>query len=95
VYCDNGVILRESKRSRLAHEFLDYLLRPRVAAAVVAASRTATANAGAFRLLPEALRNDQTLYPAPETLARGEWFQPLSAEGQRVRDRIWTEIKSA
>ncbi len=95
VYCDNAVILRESKRGRLAHEFLNYLLRPQVAAAAVAATRTATANAGAFRLLPEALRNDRTLYPAEETLARSEWFQPLSAEGQRLRDRIWTEIKSA
>src|SRR5262249_26043995 len=29
-YCDCAVILRESSRSRLAHQFLDYLLRPKV-----------------------------------------------------------------
>lgn len=29
-----------------------------------------------------------------ETLARGQWFESLSPEGQRRRDRIWTEVKS-
>jgi hypothetical protein len=28
-------------------------------------------------------------------LARGEWFQPLPTAVQRLRDRYWTEIKSA
>jgi Spermidine/putrescine-binding periplasmic protein len=27
LYADNAVVLRESRRERLAHEFLDYLLR--------------------------------------------------------------------
>jgi hypothetical protein len=35
------------------------------------------------------------LYPSAETLARGEWFEPQSAASQRLRDRLWTEIKSA
>jgi spermidine/putrescine-binding protein len=40
------VILRESKRPELAHKFLDYLLRPEVAASIVEFSKTASANAG-------------------------------------------------
>ena len=38
------VILRESKRTELAHLFLDYLLRPEVAAGIVMKARTACAN---------------------------------------------------
>jgi spermidine/putrescine transport system substrate-binding protein len=55
----------------------------------------ATANASAQRLLPPALQSLQTLFPNAETLARGEWFAPLPAAAQRLRDRLWTELKSA
>jgi spermidine/putrescine transport system substrate-binding protein len=95
LYADNVVILRESRRIELAHEFLNYLLRPEVSAAIAQSVTTATPNAGARRLLPARLREDPILYPAPEILARGEWFEAMSAAGQRLRDRIWTEIKSA
>lgn len=95
LYCDNAVVLRESGRAELAHGFIDYLLRPQVASAIVQVSRTATANGAAQSLLPAALRRNTTLFPAPETLARGEWIATMPAAAQRLRDRIWTEIKSA
>ena len=94
-YCDCAVILRESERSQLAHQFLNYLLRPEVAAASADYTRVATANGAAKPLLPEATRNSPTLYPPPDVFERGEWPQALSPEGQSLRDRIWTEIKSA
>jgi spermidine/putrescine transport system substrate-binding protein len=95
LYADTAVILRESRRKRLAHDFLNYLLRPRVAAAIVRATRTATANGGALGLLDASVRSNTTLYPPAEVLARGEWFRPMPAAAQRLRDRLWTEIKSA
>jgi spermidine/putrescine transport system substrate-binding protein len=93
-YADNIAILRESTRIEVAHRFIDYLLRPQVAAAVVETTRTAACNGAALKHLPEALRSDPVLYPPAETLARGEWFAPQSAAGQRLRDRLWTEIKT-
>jgi spermidine/putrescine-binding protein len=94
-YCDTAVILRESRRRRLAHQFLDYLLRPVVSARIVDSSKTATANAAARNLLPDAVRNHPALYPPPEVFERGEWPRTLPPACQRLRDRIWTEIKSA
>lgn len=94
-YSDNAVILRESGRQDLAHAFINYLLRPEVAAAVVTATRTATANAAALQLLPESIRTNTALYPTPVVLERAEWFETLAAPVQRLRDRIWTEIKAA
>jgi spermidine/putrescine-binding protein len=94
-YADNAAILRESGRAELAHRFINYLLRPEVAARIVTATRTATANRGARELLPAALRENPVLYPSAEILARGEWVEPRSAASQRLRDRLWTEIKSA
>jgi spermidine/putrescine transport system substrate-binding protein len=94
-FADTMAILRESRRTGLAHQFLNYLLRPAVAAAVVQATQTATANGAAQRLLPAAVRENPVLYPPREILARGEWLEPLSSPSQRLRDRLWTEIKSA
>jgi len=95
LYCDCAVILRESQRSRLAHQFLDYLLRPKVAAAAADYSRVATPNGAAKGFLPEATRDSSTLYPPPSILERGEWPQTLPPDAQRLRDRIWTEIKAS
>ena len=95
LYADSAVLLRESRRQDLAHRFLNYLLRPEVAAAVVTQSRTATANQEAQKRLPPNVANLETLFPTQETLARGEWFATMPAPAQRLRDRLWTEIKSA
>jgi spermidine/putrescine transport system substrate-binding protein len=94
-YADNAVILRESKHSEAAHAFVNYLLRAETGAAIAEYSRTATPNAAARELLPPEQREDAVLYPPPETAARGEFFATLPAAAQRLRDRIWTEVKSA
>lgn len=99
-YADSAAILKETDgrggaRLDAAYKFLDYLLRPRVAADIAIAMRTATCNQAAHKLLPEKLREDPVLYPPGSALERGEWFTPQPAEGQRLRDRLWTELKSA
>jgi spermidine/putrescine transport system substrate-binding protein len=93
-YADCAVILKESKRRDLAHEFLNFLLRPEIAAANAKAAMTTTPNALARELLPPSLRESAVLFPDAETLALGQWFAALSPEGQRLRDRIWTEVKA-
>ncbi len=95
LYADNAAILRESKHKELAYDFLNYLLEAKVAAAVAIEMRTATANGAARALLAPEQRENTVLYPTTETLSRGEWFRALPGETQRLRDRYWTEIKSA
>jgi spermidine/putrescine transport system substrate-binding protein len=91
LYCDCAAILRESRRYELAHEFLNFLLRPDIAAANARAADSATANGAARHLLPK----DPVLYPTDDVYARGVWPPALPAAAQRYRDRLWTEIKSA
>ena len=95
VYPDCSVILRESKRQELAHQFINFLLRPDIAAANALAARTTTTNAGARKILPPAFRDNPTLYPNADVVARGEWARTVDPGTQRLRDRLWTEIKSA
>jgi spermidine/putrescine transport system substrate-binding protein len=91
LYCDCAAILRESTRYALAHDFLDFLLRPDVAASNARVAETATANGPAQSLLPR----DPVLYPSEEIYSRGIWPTALPSVAQRYRDRLWTEIKSA
>ena len=91
LYCDCAVILRESARRELAHQFLDFLLLPDVAAANAKAGETATANGAARAALPP----EPVLYPDDDTYRRGVWPAALPSAAQRYRDRLWTEIKSA
>jgi spermidine/putrescine transport system substrate-binding protein len=95
LYADNCAILRESKHQDLAYQFVDYLLRPEVAAKIAIEMRTSTTNAAARAMLPAAQRTNTVLYPTAEVLARGEWFKALPGAAQRLRDRYWTEIKSS
>jgi len=94
-FADNIAILRESRRIELAHRWIDYLLRPEVAASIVEATHTASANGAAQRLLSAEIRENPVLYPPADALARGEWFQSQPLGSQKLRDRLWTEIKSA
>lgn len=93
-YCDNAVILRESRNAGLAHDFLNYLLRPEVGARIAEHTKTATANEAARLLLPPELKESQALYPQGEIAARGEYFATLPAATQQLRDRVWTEVKA-
>jgi len=95
VYPDCMVILRESRRPELAHRFLNFLLRPEIAAANALAARTTTTNAAARKLFPPDFRDNPVLYPDAGIVARGEWAKTVDPRSQRLRDRIWTEIKSA
>ena len=94
-FADNISILRESGRQEMAHRWIDFLLRPKVAARNVAATHAASANGAAQQYLPTEVRANRVLYPTAAELARGEWFQAPTASSQKVRDRLWTEIKSA
>ncbi len=95
LYADNAAILRESRRTDLALRFIDFLLRAGVSAKIVRSCRTATANGAAQTLLGSEIQALPTLYPGRETLARGEWMATSTVAIQRLRDRLWTELKSA
>ncbi len=94
-YADNLCVLRESRHQELAHAFADYLLEPAVASAIASEIHGATPNAQARALLPPQQRHNRILYPPPDVLSQGEWFRALPPAAQTLRDRFWTEIKSA
>jgi putrescine transport system substrate-binding protein len=75
-----------------AHAFINYLLRPEVAAANSNYVNYATANTAALAQVNEALRNDTGIYPTPEVKERLQPNLAKSAEFTRLLNRSWTRF---
>jgi putrescine transport system substrate-binding protein len=75
-----------------AHAFIDYLLRPEVAAANSNFVNYATANKAALGQVNEDLRNDAGIYPTPEVKERLQPNLAKSAEFTRLLNRSWTRF---
>ena len=89
IWTDYVVMPRRAPHPRAAHAFLEFVLRPEVAASISRVTRYGTPNQAA-----QALLDDPTPYPTDEELARLEYPLDLG-EHLGLWDRIWTEIKSS
>jgi spermidine/putrescine transport system substrate-binding protein len=78
-----------ARHRRAAHEWMNYILRPEVGAAISRATGYGSPNVAATKLLEHPV-----VYPTQEELHRLEFPVDLG-EGTAVWDQIWTEIKSA
>jgi putrescine transport system substrate-binding protein len=84
----------DAPHAKNAHVFIDYLLRPDVAAKNAAAITYASGVAGSVALVSEAIRNDTAVYPAPEARARLVPMRARSQDFTRSLMRMWTRFKT-
>ena len=92
MWFDTLAIPADAPHPEQAHAFIDYLLRPEVAAANSNFVNYATANAKASSLVNEELRNDPGIYPTPDVKARLQPNLAKSAEFTRALNRTWTRF---
>jgi putrescine transport system substrate-binding protein len=78
-----------------AHRFINYLLRPDVAARNAMAVTYASGVAGSVALVDATLRNDSAVYPPPAVRARLVPMRAKSQEFTRALMRMWTRFKTA
>lgn len=95
IWEDDWTIAADAQNSELAHAFLDFVMRPEVAAQEARFTRYATGNRAALALLDESLRADDATYPAEEVLLKLEAGMPLDEEGSRRREALWKEVREA
>jgi putrescine transport system substrate-binding protein len=91
---DTLAIPVDAPHPRNAHLFIDYLLRPEVAAKNSNAVKYANPVGASVALLSPELRNDAGVYPPPEVRAK---FVPARAKSQeftRLLMRQWTRFKT-
>lgn len=90
---DDWAIAAGAPNIDLAHEFINFVMRPEIAAQEARYTRYATGNRDALSLLDESMRNDPSTYPPPDLLAKLETGMPLDEGGQRRRQRLWEEVR--
>jgi putrescine transport system substrate-binding protein len=79
---------------RNAHLFINYLLRPEVAARNSNLIKYANAVSPELQPLDPAVRNDPGVYPPAEVRARLTPERPRPADYQRLLTRMWTRFKT-
>jgi spermidine/putrescine transport system substrate-binding protein len=86
IWMDSLVIPQSAPHKRAAHEFMNYILRPEVAAAISNSTGYGSPNAKAQVEVP-------VPYPSADELSRLEYQQDLGVNSQ-LWEQIWNEIRS-
>jgi spermidine/putrescine transport system substrate-binding protein len=89
IWGDSMTIPKSAPNKRAAHEWINYILRPEVGAALSEATGYGTPNAAAAKVM-----KNPVPYPTDDELKRLEYQVDLGKD-TATWDQIWTEIKSA
>ncbi len=94
IWVDGWVIPADAKNVDNAYLFLNYMMRPEVAAGDSNFTWYATANADAIPMIDEAVTSSQASFPPPEAVATMYTLEPLPPKVQRTMTRTWTNFKA-
>jgi spermidine/putrescine transport system substrate-binding protein len=94
ISCDDLVILKDSKAAGLAHQFIDFLHDPGVAAENSVFISYLCPNAAAYEKLPQAFRSNPAVMLDPAVRAKCEVIRDLGADNAKYT-RVWDAIKAA
>jgi len=78
-----------------AHRFLNFMLEPKVIAAVTNEIHYGNDNRAADPYVDPQILHDPTIYPTPEVEARLYHSHEVGPALERIRTRTWTRIKTA
>ena len=93
LWMDSLCIPKGAKNIKEAHAFLDYLMRPEVAALISQEMGYSTPNAKAMAVLPADVRDNPIVYPPDDVMQRGE-FQNYLGDAMKIYDDYWIKLKT-
>lgn len=94
LWLDSLSIPKTSKNSYTAHAFINYVLRPDVAALIGEGFPYGSPNTEGFKLLPKEIQESKASYPPAEWLTKAEYTNEIGAANTEI-DRLFTEAKAA
>jgi putrescine transport system substrate-binding protein len=94
MWFDNFAIPKDARNVAEAHELINYLSRPEVAAKNSNFLGYANGDVPNPRLIAPAVIEDPTVYPDAATMARLYTISAHDAKTQRLMNRLWTRIKT-
>ena len=89
MFFDVLAVPADAPNPQAALKFIDFVLRPDIAAAAAEATGFATANAKALDLVAPELKNDANLYPSAETIAKLTVPRVFSQDELKLWHRAW------
>jgi spermidine/putrescine transport system substrate-binding protein len=95
LWFENIVIPKESSRKHTAEVFINFMLRPEIAAQYANEYFYAVTSDAAREAINPDILNNPAIYPDDETLAQAEFILPLSPEVQALYDNIWQRLLDA
>jgi spermidine/putrescine transport system substrate-binding protein len=94
-WMDSFVISRDSPHGLAAHEFINFMLRPEIAALNSNETHFATPNADASTYLSPTLAKDARIFPPPEMLARCQPLPSMDAALEGLVNKSWHTVQLA
>ena len=94
MFFDNLAIPADAQNVTEAHELINYLYRPDVAAKNSDFLSYANGNLASQKLIDPKIFNDKTVYPDAATLGRLFVITARDAATQRIINRLWTRVKT-
>lgn len=94
MFFDNFAIPADAKNVAEAHELINYLYRPDVAAKNSDFLSYANGNLASQKLIDPKVMNDKTVYPDETTLSRLFVITARDPATQRIINRLWTRVKT-
>jgi putrescine transport system substrate-binding protein len=94
MFFDNLAIPIDATHVAEAHAFIDYLLRPDVAAKNSDLVAYANGNLASQKLIEKSVLEDKSIYPDVETMSRLYTVGARDQKSQRLVNRLWTKIKT-
>jgi putrescine transport system substrate-binding protein len=94
LWFDNLAIPKDARHVDEAHAFIDYMMRPEVAAKNSNFIAYANGNLASQKFIDKAVLEDPSVYPSAETMSRLYTIVAHDAQTKRVMNRLWTRIKT-
>ncbi|MGE0062790.1 MAG: extracellular solute-binding protein, partial [Xanthobacteraceae bacterium] len=94
LFFDNLAIPKDAAHVAEAHAFIDFLLRPEIAARNTNLVSYANGNLASQKLVKPEILSDPGIYPDAETMKRLYAVKARDPRSQRVMNRLWTRIKT-
>jgi spermidine/putrescine transport system substrate-binding protein len=93
MFVDAMCIPRGARNKEGAEAFINFMLRPEIAAMNSEYIGYSTPHSGAYGLLDAEIRGNPVAYPADEILANTEMFVHLPDDTNRLIDSLWIDIR--
>jgi putrescine transport system substrate-binding protein len=94
MFFDNLAIPKDAGHVVEAHAFIDYLMRPDIAAKNSDLVAYANGNLASQKLIDKAVFDDKSVYPDAATMSRLYTVSARDQKSQRLLNRLWTRVKT-